>query len=290
MQSILDAITEWIKGILIGSIESNLSNMFGDVNERVGTIAAEVGQTPAAWNSSIFGMIRTLSENVILPIAGIIIAYVLCVELIGMVMDKNSFHDNIDSFMFFKYSFKAWAAVFIVAHTFDITMAVFDLAQYVVSNAAGIIHGSTAIDIDAAIAAMRTGIAAMEIPELLLLTVETMLVSFCLKIMSVLITVILYGRMIEIYCVCSVAPIPMATMANREWGQVGNNYLRGLLALGFQGFFLMICVGIYAILVSDMIIADNIHSAVFSLASYTVLLSFAMMKSASLSKSIFNAS
>lgn len=288
MQGILDAITEWIKEILIGSIESSLSGMFGDVNEKVGTIASQVGQTPQSWNSSVFDMIRSLSENVILPIAGIVIAYVLCAELISMVTDKNSMHD-IDTFMFFKFMFKAWAAVFILAHVFDITMAVFDVAQHVVSNAAGVITGSTAIDIDATIAAMQGSIAAMEIPELLLLTVETMLVSFCMKIMSVVITIILYGRMIEIYCACSVAPIPFATMANKEWGQMGNNYLRGLLALGFQGFFLMVCVGIYAVLVNDMILADNIHLAIIQVAAYTALLCFTMMKAGSLAKTVFNA-
>ncbi|GHU49968.1 hypothetical protein FACS1894127_4430 [Clostridia bacterium] len=288
MQSIFDAITQWIKDLLIGSIESSLSSMFGDVNEKVGTIAAQVGTTPQGWNTNIFSMIRTLSETVILPIAGIVITYVLCVELISMVSDKNSFHD-IDTSLFFRYFFKAWAAVFIVAHTFDITMAVFDMGQFIVSRAAGVIHGSTSIDVDATIATLRAGMDAMGIPELLLLTVETMLVSLCMKIMSVVITVILYGRMIEIYLTCSVAPVPLATMANREWGQIGNNYLRGLLALGFQGFFLMVCVGIYAVLVNDMIIADNIHSAIFSIAAYTVLLCFAMLKTGSLSKSIFNA-
>ena len=288
MQGILDAISGWIKELLIGAIEASLSGMFGDVNEKVGTIAAEVGATPQAWNTNIFSMIRSLSETVILPIAGVIITYVLCVELINMVMEKNSFHDNVDTFMFFKYFFKAGAAVLIVAHTFDITMAVFDVAQHVVSGAAGVIHGSTAIDVNAAIAAMN--ISSYGIPELLLLTIETFLVSFCLKIMSVIITVILYGRMIEIYCACSIAPIPLATMANKEWGQTGNNYLRGLLALAFQGFFLMVCVGIYAVLVNDMIIATDIHSAIFSVAAYTVLLCFAMMKSGALAKSVFHAS
>lgn len=286
MQSILDAITNWIKELLIGAIESSLAGMFGDVNEKVGTIAAEVGATPQAWNANIFSMIQTLSETVILPIAGIIITYVLCAELIGMVIDKNSMHE-IDTFMFFKWFFKAWVAVFIVAHTFDITMAVFDVAQHIVSGAAGVIHGSTAINIDAAIAAMN--LEAYGIPELLLLTLETFIVSFCLKIMSVIITVILYGRMIEIYLTCSVAPIPLATMANKEWGQTGNNFLRGLLALGIQGFFLMVCVGIYAVLVNDMIIATDVHSAIFSVAAYTVLLCFAMMKSGNLAKSILHA-
>lgn len=194
-----------------------------------------------------------------------------------------------DTFMFFKWFFKAWVAVFLVTHTFDITMAVFDVAQHVVSGASGVISGSTSIDAAAALSSMQAGLEAMEIPELLLLVIETGLVSLCMKIMSVLITVILYGRMIEIYLYCSVAPIPFATMTNREWGQVGNNYLKSLLALGFQGFLIMICVAIYAVLVNNMIIADSLHSAIFSLAAYTVLLCFNLMKSGSLAKSIFAA-
>ena len=265
MQSILDAINEWIKEILIGAINGNLSTMFGDVNEKVGTIAAEVGQTPQGWNANIFSMIQTLSENVIVPIAGLVITYVLCYELISMVTEKNNMHD-VDTSMFFKWVFKAFVAVYLVTHTFDITMAVFDMAQHVVSGAAGVIGGSTEIDVAAALASMQSGLDAMEIPELLLLVMETSLVSLCMKIMSVLITVILYGRMIEIYLYCSVSPIPFATMTNREWGQIGNNYLKSLFAIGFQGFLIMICVGIYAVLVNNMIIADNLHSAIFSLA------------------------
>lgn len=288
MQSIFDAINEWIKELLIGAIEGNLSNMFGDVNEKVGTIAAEVGATPQSWNGNIFSMIQTLSETVIIPIAGIIITYVLCVELISMVTDKNSMHD-VDTFMFFKWFFKAWVAVFIVTHTFDITMAVFDVGQHIVARSAGVINGSTSIDVEATLATMRSGFEAMEIPELLLLTVETMLIGFCMKIMAILITVIVYGRIIEIYLYCSVAPVPFATMTNREWGQTGNNYLRGLFALAFQGFFIMVCVGIYAVLVNDMIIADNVHSAIFSIAAYTVILCFSLFKTGSLSKAIFNA-
>ena len=287
MSGILEAITEWIKEQLIGAIESNLASMFGDVNDRVSSIAAQVGQTPQAWNANIFNMIRNLSETVIMPIAGIIITYVLCVELISMVLDKNSFHDNVDTFMFFKYFFKAWVAIFIVAHTFDITMAVFDMAQSVINRAAGVIGSNTAIDVNAAISSMN--LESYGIPELLLLMIETFLVSFCLKIMSVIIMVIIYGRMIQIYLTCSIAPIPLATMMNKEWGQIGNNYLKGLLALGFQGFFLMVCVGIYAVLVNGMVVSTNIHTAIFSVAAYTVILCFAMMKSGSLAKSIFNA-
>ena len=288
MKGILDSINEWIKGILIGAINGNLSTMFGDVNEKVGSIAGEVGQTPQGWNASIFSMIRTLSENVIVPIAGLVITYVLCYELITMITDKNNMHD-VDTFMFFKWFFKSWVAVYLVTHTFDITMAVFELAQHVVGGAAGVIGNSTSINVNAALSAMQSQLGSMEIPELLLLVMETSLVSLCMKIMSILITVILYGRMIEIYLYCSVAPIPFAAMTNREWGQIGNNYLRSLFALGFQGFLIMICVGIYAVLVNSMIIANNLHSAIFSLASYTVILCFSLFKSGALAKSIFNA-
>jgi hypothetical protein len=262
--------------------------MFGDVNEKVGTIAAEVGQTPQGWNAGIFNMIRTLSENVIVPIAGLVITYVLCVELISMVTEKNNMHD-VDTFMFFKWFFKAWVAVYLVTHTFDITMAVFDVAQHVVSSAAGVISGNTNIDVAAALASMQGGLDAMEIPELLLLVMETSLVSLCMKIMSVLITVILYGRMIEIYLYCSVSPIPFATMTNREWEQIGNNYLKALFAIGFQGFLIMVCVGIYAVLVNSITVAGNLHSAIFSIAAYTVILCFSLFKSGALAKSIFSA-
>ena len=288
MQSILDAINEWIKNLLIGAIKGNLSTMFGDVNDKVGTIAAEVGKTPQAWNANIFSMIQTLSENVIVPIAGLVITYVLCYELISMVIDRNNLHD-LDTFLFFKWFFKAWVAVFLVTHTFDITMAVFDVAQHVVARSAGVVSGSTSIDAAAVLSSLQGGLDSLEIPELLLLTMETTLVSFGMKIMSIIITVVVYGRMIEIYLYCSVSPIPFATLTNREWGQIGNNYLRSLIALGFQGFLIMVCVGIYAVLVKSMVIADDLHTAIFSLAAYTVLLCFMLLRSGSIAKSLFAA-
>ena len=288
MESIFEAINEWLKELLIGAINGNLSNMFGDVNEKVGTIAAQAGQTPQGWNGGGFSMIQNLSQTVILPIAGLVITYVLCVELIGMITDKNSLHD-IDTFMFFKYVFKAWVAVYLVTHVFDITMAVFDVGQHLVNSAAGVISSDTTIDVESTLATMTANMETMEVPELLLLVMETAAVSMCMKIMSVLITVILYGRMIEIYLTCSVAPIPFATMTNREWGSIGNNYLKGLFALGVQGFFIMVCVGIYAVLVNEMVIATNLHSAIFSIAAYTVILCFSLFKTGSLAKSIFHA-
>lgn len=288
MGFILEKIEEAIKDLLMGWIESNLTNMFTDVNDKVGTIATEVGKTPASWDANIYQMIRGLSENVIVPIAGIIITFVLCYELISMITEKNNLHDT-DTWMFFKWFFKAAVAIYLVTNTFDIVMAVFDIGQNVVAGAAGVINGSTSIDIDATLAEMRTSMEAMGIGELLALSIETLLISLCLKIMSILITVILYGRMIEIYCTVSIAPIPVATMSNREWGSIGNNYLKALFALAFQGFLIMICVGIYAVLINNMIIATNIHSALFSVAAYTVILCFSLFKTGSLAKSLFNA-
>lgn len=285
---IFEAIEIWMRELLTGMVESNLTTMFTDVNVKTGEIAAQVGQTPQGWNGNIFSMIQNLSNSVIVPIAGMIITFVLCYELISMLTEKNNMHE-IDTWMFFKYFFKMWVAVYLVSNTFNIAMAVFDVGQHVVSAAGDSIHSQTAINIDYMLEAMRTAMESMEIGELVILALETMLVSMCMKIMSVLITVILFGRMIEIYLYTSVAPIPFATMSNREWGQVGNNYFRGLVALGFQGFFMMVCVGIYAVLITTIEISDNMHSALFEVSAYTVILCFNLMKTSSLTKSIFNA-
>lgn len=285
---IFDAIEDWMRELLSGVIHSNLDRMFTDVNQKTGEIAAQVGQTPQGWNSSIFSMIESLSDTVILPIAGIIITFVLCYELITMITEKNNMHD-IDTWMFFKYFVKMWIAVYLVSNTFTITMAVFDVGQSVVSSAAGLISGSTSIDISSALTDLDATLESMEIGELVVLVLETLIVSFGMKIMSVLITVILYGRMIEIYLYTSVAPIPFATMTNREWGQIGTNYFRGLFALAFQAFLMMVCVAIYAVLVAGIQYSDNLSSSLFGVMAYTVVLCFSLFKTGTLSKSIFNA-
>jgi len=288
MQGLLDKIEQAIREFFIGLIESNLTTMFVDVNEKTATIAEQIGQTPQGWNGNIFSMIRSLSETVIIPIAGMIITFVLCYELITMITEKNNLHDG-DSFSFFKYFLKMWMAVFLVTRTFDITMAIFDVAQHVVNAASALIRGSAYIDISIVLAGMLAGLQDKGIPELAALSMETLLVGNAMKLLSVLITVILYGRMIEIFLTCSVAPIPFATLANREWGQMGNNYLRNLAALGFQGFFMMVCVAIYTVLVQSIILSENIHASIFQIAAYTLLLCFSLFKTGSLSKSIFNA-
>ena len=289
MGSIIDKITEFIKEMLQGWVLSNLETMFTDVNEKVGTIAGEVSKTPSTWNSGIFDMIKTLSDNVIVPIAGMIISFVLIYELITMVIDKNNMHD-FDTSLFFRFLFKACIAVSLLSQTFDIVMAVFDVGNHVVMQAAGVISGSTSLDVQSTLITMfNNQLDTMGIGELIGLGMETMIVSLGMKIMSVLITVILYGRMIEIYLYVSVAPIPAATVTNREWGSVGTNYLKGLIALAFQGFFIMVCVAIYAVLVASVAVADNLHTALWSVAAYTVILCFSLFKTGSLSKSIFNA-
>ncbi|EHY0679200.1 hypothetical protein K1376_000882 [Listeria monocytogenes] len=288
MFGIFDKIGEWIQELLIGIVEANLTNMYSDVNEQVSLIANEVGKTPQLWNVDIFSMIQALSENVIVPLAGLIITYILCYELITLILEKNNMND-VDTFMFFKYFFKMCVAVLLVSHTFDITMAIFDLAQYVVNQAAGTINSSANIDLVEVLKEIKNRMQEMGIGELFALVFETLIVSMCMKIMAILIMVIIYGRMIEIYLYCSVSPIPVATLSNREFGNIGTNYFKSLFALGFQGFFIMVCVGIYAILVKAMTVSDNIHMAIFSIASYTVLLCFALFKTGSLSKSIFGA-
>lgn len=285
---IFEAIEKWMRTLLTGMINSNLDQMFSDVNTKTGEIATQVGATPQSWNSSIFGMIQSLSNSVILPIAGIIITMVLCYELISMLTEKNNMHD-IDTWMFFKYFVKMWIAVYLVSHTFTITMAVFDLGQHVVNSAAGVITGSTSIDITSALTDLETTLEGMEMGTLVMLALETMLVKFCIQVMSVLITVIMYGRMIEIYLYTSIAPIPFATLSNREWGQIGTNYFRGLFALAFQAFLMMVCVAIYAALIASIQFNDNLGSSLFGVMAYTVVLCYSLFKTSSLSKSIFNA-
>ena len=289
MNTIVEKITELIKEMLQGWVMSNLEGMFTDVNTKVGTIAGEVSKTPSTWNSGIFNMVKNLSENVIVPIAGMIISFVLIYELITMVIDKNNMHE-FDTSLFFRFLFKACIAVSLLSQTFDIVMAVFDVGSHVVTQAAGAITGSTSLDVQTTLINMfNNQIDTMGIGELIGLGMETMIISLCMKIMSVLITVILYGRMIEIYLYVSVAPIPAATVTNREWGSVGTNYLKGLIALAFQGFFIMVCVAIYAVLVANVAVAANLHTALWSVAAYTVILCFSLFKTGSLSKSIFNA-
>lgn len=287
LDNILNAIEQWIRTLLSNMVHFNLENMISDVNNKTETIADQVGMTPMEWNRGIFGMIQNLSDTVILPIAGMVLTFVLCYELISMLTEKNNMHE-IDTWMFFKYFVKAWIAIWLVSNTFTLTMAIFDVGQYVVNTAAGVITGRTAMDISTIIAVVDVQMESMGIGALLGLAIETFIVSMCMKLLAVLITVILYGRMIEIYLYTSIAPIPFATLTNREWGQVGTNYLRGIFALAFQAFLMMICVGIYAVLVSTAVWDENIHTALFGVMGYTIILCFSLLKTGSLSKQIFN--
>lgn len=288
MQSILDKLAEWLKELLISGILGNLSGMFDTVNTKVGEIAGEVGMTPSAWNGGVFNLIRSLSETVIIPIAGIILTFVMCYELIQLVIEKNNLHD-VDTWIFFKWIFKTFVAVFLVTNTWNIVMAIFDVAQNVVSQSGGIISGSTSIDLSTAIPDMEAQLEAMDLGPLLGLWFQSMVVGLTMNILSICIFLVVYGRMIEIYLVTSVGPIPFATMSNREWSSVGQNYLKSLIALGFQAFLIMICVGIYAVLIQEISTADNISAAIWGCMGYTVLLCFTLFKPGSMAKGIFSA-
>ncbi len=288
MLNILDTIQEWIMGILKECIMGNLNGMFDQINTEVGEVAANVGTTPAAWNAGVFSMIRNLSDNVVVPIAGMVLTFVMCYELISMIIDRNNLHD-FETFVIYKWIVKTFVAVYLVSHTFDITMAIFEMGQSVVQRSAGIITGSTSVDFATALGDVSAQLDAMGIGELFGLLVETMLLKITMPILSLCVMLVLIGRMIEIYIYCSVGAIPFATMTNREWGQMGQNYLRGLVALGLQGFFIMICVAIYAVLVGQIGSGANLHAAIWQCAGYTVLLCFSLFKTGAVSKAILNA-
>ena len=281
-------ITEWLKDMLISGIMGNLEGLFDGVNEKVAEITGTVGTTPQAWNGSVFSMIKNISETVIIPIAGIILAFIMTYELIQMIIDKNSFHD-FETFTLFKWVFKTFVAVLIVTNTWNIIMGIFDVAQNVVNRSAGVIISNTNLDLSNIVTNMEASLRQMDIGPLFGLWFQTLLVGLISWVLTICIFIVIYGRMIEIYLVTSVAPIPLATMANRDWGQMGQNYLRSLLALGFQAFLIVVCVAIYAVLIQTIAVDSDVIKAIWTCIGYTVLLCFTLFKTSSLAKSVFNA-
>jgi hypothetical protein len=288
MFGLFDKITEFFQEIIIGIIQANLEGMFLDINENVSLVATEVGKTPSGWNAEVFSFVKSINDTVIIPIAGIIITAVLCIELINMVMEKNNMHSDTDTFDFFKYIIKMWVAVWFVSNAFTFSMAVFDVSQTLVTKAAGVINTSASLDaMD--VAAMVEHLKDESLWNLILIALDTSLVKLSIQVVSIIITVITYGRMIEISLYSSVSAIPFATMGNKEWGQIGTNYIKGLFALGLQGLLLMICLGIYAVLVKTIHVTTDIHKSIFGVLGYTVLLGIMMLKSGTIAKSIMNA-
>lgn len=286
MFGIFEKIEEFFKELLLGGIQANLESMFLDINDKVGAVATDVGKTPMGWNGDVFAFIKSINDSVIIPIAGLIITAVLCIELINMVMQKNNMHDT-DTFEFFKYIIKMWIAVWLVSHAFEFSMAVFDVAQHMVNKAAGVINTSATVSGDQIVAMMDT-LKEKGLGELVMILFETSLIKVAIQVISVVIMLVVYGRMFEIYVYSSVSAIPFATMGNKEWGQIGTNYIKGLFALGLQGLFLMVCLGIYAVLVKTIKITD-IHTSTMTILGYAVLLGLMMLKSGTLAKSVLNA-
>ena len=285
---ILDMIQEWFKELLIDGIISNLSGTFDTVNTKVAEIAGEVGMTPSGWNGGIFNMIRSLSETVIVPIAGIILTFVMCYELIQLIVEKNNLHD-FDTWLFWKWIFKTFCAVLIVTNTWNIVMGVFDAAQQVVNQSAGVIIGNTSIDIDSLVGDLQTSLEAMSLGGLIGLWFQSLFVGLTMNILSICIMLVVYGRMIEIYLVTSLGPIPLATMTNGEWRNVGQNYLKSLLALGFQAFLIMVVVGIYSVLIQSISATGDVSGAIWLAMGYTVLLCFCLFKTGSMAKAVSSA-
>ena len=285
---ILDWLEEWFKGVLIDGITSNLTGLFDTVNGKVGEIAADVGATPQDWNSGMFNMLRSLSETVIVPIAGAILALIMCYELIQLIAERNSMHD-MDSWMLFRWVFKSAAAVLLVANTWNIVMGVFDLTQSVVNQSAGVIIGNTSIDITAVVTDLENRLSDMDIGGLLGLWFQSLFVGLTMNILSICIMLVVYGRLIEIYLVTSLGPIPLATIGNSEWRGMGQGYLKSLFALGFQAFLIMVVTGIYAVLIQNIALDGDVSGAIWGCMGYTVLLCFCLFKTGSIAKAVFAA-
>ena len=287
MGILTDWLTDWLKEILIEGIMGNLTGLFDTVNTRVGEIAVQVGTTPAAWNAGVFSLIRQLSETVILPIAGLVLTFVATYELIQLLIEKNNLHD-LDYWIFFKWIFKTACAILVLSNTFNIVNAVFDVSQSVIARAGGVIQGSTDIT-PTMLDNLEATLETMGIGALLGLFMQSLLIHVTMWALNIIIFVIVYGRMLEIYMMTSLAPIPVATLANREVGGMGQNYLKSLFAVGFQGLLILLCVGIYAVLVQSIATTGDPIGAIWSCVGYTVLLACMLFKTGSIAKSIFSA-
>ena len=285
---ILDWLEEWFKGVLIDGITSNLTGLFDTVNGKVGEIAADVGATPQDWNSGVFNMLRSLSETVVVPIAGAILALIMCYELIQLIAERNNMHD-MDSWMLFRWVFKSAAAIILVSNTWNIVMAVFDITQGVVNQSAGVIIGNTSIDITAVVTDLENRLSDMDIGGLLGLWFQSLFVGLTMNILSICIMLVVYGRLIEIYLVTSLGPIPLATIGNSEWRGMGQGYLKSLFALGFQAFLIMVVTGIYAVLIQNIALDGDVSGAIWGCMGYTVLLCFCLFKTGSIAKAVFAA-
>ncbi len=286
MNKIVEAIGNWLRELLVSGILSNLTGMFDSVNDKVADIANQVGQTPQMWNSTIFNMVQNLSNTVVLPIAGVILAFIMTLELIQLVTERNNLSD-VDIWMFFKWAFKTACAILIVTNTWNIVMGVFDLSRELVSKASGTILSTTSIDLATIVPNLEQKLNAMSLGQLFGLWFQSLIVGITMWALTICIFIVIFGRMIEIYLVTSVAPVPMATMMGKEWGSMGQNYLRSLFALAFQAFLIMVCVGIYAALVANIATTADISGAIWTCIGYTVLLCFTLFKTGSLSKAIF---
>ena len=287
MDSVLQSIEDWLHDVLVGGIMNNLSGMFSSVNDEVASIASDVAMSPANFSPGVYALVRNVSESVIVPIAGLILTFIACYELIQLIIEKNNLA-HFETWIFFKWVFKTFVAVTIISNTFNIVLAVFDVTQHVITNAGGIIQGSTAVS-EAQILALQSTVEAMDVPSLIGLWLQSLLVQITLMAISKVIFVIIYARMIEIYLMTSMAPIPFSTFANREIGHMGQNYFKSLFALGFQGFLIIICVAIYAVLVQSISFSSDVISAIWGVMGYTILLCFTLFKTGSLAKSILGA-
>jgi len=262
--------------------------MFDNTNEIIGDSAITLSQTPLSFNPAVFDMIRNLSEIILLPIGGMVLTYVLTYELIQMITEKNNMAD-FDTFNLYKWVFKTWIAVFIMANMFDIIMAIFDLASSAINAAAGMVIGNLDLGSPAMMAQLEILLEDAGLGELLGLFFQSFLVGFIMNIISVIIFIVVVGRMMEIYITISLAPIPLATLVNREWSSMGNNYLKALFAVAFQGFLMMVCLAIYAVLIASVVTANSVNGALFQMLGYTALVCFMLLKTGGISKSIFNA-
>lgn len=281
--------------MLIESIMSQLEGMFDTTNEMIGDIAGLVGETPMDWNAGIFNMVVQIADNAILPVAGVILAGVLTYELVQILIERNN-NTDFDIVVIYKWLFKAAICVTLLTSVFAIVGGIFEIAQAAILEAGVAIVAADPLSAGSLddVRAVLENETLHSIGSLMAIAIQMFMLPFIFHLMRIVIWVVILGRFVEIYLAIAIAPIPFATFANREWASIGQNYVKTLAAYGLQGMLIMICVGIYAVLMGDFTaaLADptvGFMSAIWMALGYGVLLCFAILKVPGLAKSLLGA-
>ncbi len=301
MDFVFERLDLWIKGILADTVCSNLRSMMETIQTLTVGLDSELALSPDSYNADMWSMLQNVIDSAIVPVASLVLTAIMCLELISWLNEQNNMRTTGDIMaQFVKFIVRLFIGVLLVQKSYDITLWVFRLSNFVIFNAIGTINTSISADIlsGSSLEAIKETLVTLEIGDLLTIIGVSFLASLATVIIQAAAWIVILGRVIQIYMYCSVGAIPYATLTHKETSGIGKNYLLNLAALGFQGFFMLIAIAMYGYLINDaiskldpgdLVSPMGFISFVLKLLCCGGALLFTLIGSKSLSKSIFNA-